>query len=96
MTAYVIVDIVVEDPDRYEEYKTGSTAALAAYGGKFLVRGGETSTLEGDWIPNRMVVLEFESAERARAWWESEEYAAPKALRQAIAKTQMVLVQGAS
>jgi len=58
------------------------------------VRGGRTETLEGSWSPERFVVLEFDSVERAREWWASEEYAEAKALRQAIARTEMIIVEG--
>lgn len=95
MAAYVIVDIDVKDPARYEEYKKMTPASLAAYGGRFVVRGGRTETLEGNWAPRRLVVLEFADAERARAWWGSPEYAPAKALRQATADSEMILVEGA-
>jgi uncharacterized protein (DUF1330 family) len=68
--------------------------SLVPYGGRFIVRGGEVETLEGDWAPKRLVIAEFPSVERAKAWWASEEYAAAKALRQATARTQMVVVAG--
>jgi uncharacterized protein (DUF1330 family) len=70
--------------------------SLAAYGGKFLVRGGRVETLEGDWSPKRFVMVEFPSVERAKAWWDSAGYAGAKALRQATAKTQMIVVEGVS
>ena len=95
MPAYVIADINVTEADAYEDYKKASSISLAAYGGRFVVRGGEASVLEGDWRPNRLVVLEFESVEKARAWWASAEYEAPKALRQRIAITNMIVVEGA-
>ena len=82
MAAYVIVDVRINDPVTYAEYKQLTPAAIAAYGGRFVVRGGQTETLEGDWSPGRIVVLEFESVERAREWWASAEYAPAKALRQ--------------
>jgi len=67
---------------------------LAAYGGRFVVRGGATETLEGDWSPQRLVIVEFPSVEQAKAWWASSEYAEAKALRQATARTQMLVVAG--
>lgn len=94
MAAYVVVEVEVQDKDRYETYKQMVPPSLAAYGGRFLVRGGEVETLEGEWRPKRLVILEFPSAERARAWWSSEEYAEAKALRQATAHTRMILVAG--
>ena len=67
---------------------------MAAYGGKFLVRGGRVQTLEGEWQPQRIVVLEFESAAKAKAWWSSQQYAEPKRIRQSASVTKMILVEG--
>ena len=94
MPAYVIVDIQVTDPVGYEEYKKLAPPIVAAYGGKYLARGGKTETLEGDWLPKRLVILEFESAERAKAWLNSPEYRAPRQLRHQTTKTNMVVVDG--
>ncbi len=91
---YIIVDVQITDPQAYERYKAAVPATLAAYGGKFLVRGGRVETLEGNWTPDRFVVLEFESVEKAKAWWNSQEYAAPKRLRQSASVTKMILVEG--
>ena len=95
MAAYVIVDVQITDPEAYERYKAAVPPSIAAYGGRFLVRGGRTETLEGDWEPGRLVVLEFESMEQAKAWWSSQEYAAPKQIRQSASVTQMIAVEGA-
>ncbi|MBM3771741.1 MAG: DUF1330 domain-containing protein [Acidimicrobiia bacterium] len=94
MAAYIIVNVDVLNPDRYPEYVKAVPPTLAAYGGRFMVRGGRAERLEGTIEPKRVVVIEFENAERARAWWSSAEYAGPKALRQATAKTDMILVEG--
>ena len=94
MAAYIVVEIEVNDPTRYEDYKAMVPPSLEAFGGQFLVRGGKVETLEGDWAPKRFVILEFPSAEKAKAWWASEQYAEAKALRQATAKTQMIVVEG--
>ena len=94
MSAYVVVEVEVQDPVRYESYKQMVPPSLAAYGGKFVVRGGALETLEGTWSPKRLVILEFPSVERAKAWWASEEYAEAKALRQATAHTEMIVVAG--
>ena len=94
MAAYIIVDVQITDPTAYERYKAAVPATLAAYGGRFLVRGGAAETLEGDWRPNRLVVLEFDSDERAKAWWCSHEYAGPKQLRQSASVTNMIVVSG--
>jgi uncharacterized protein (DUF1330 family) len=92
--AFIVVDITIHDPVVYEQYKELAPAGIAAYGGKYLVRGARTTTLEGTWNPKRFVILEFPSAEKARAWWNSDEYAEAKALRHSCATTQMLLVEG--
>ena len=94
MAAYIVVEIEVEDPVRYEDYKKMVPPSLNAYGGRFLVRGGEVENLEGDWSPKRFVMVEFPSVKQAKAWWDSPAYAEAKALRQATAKTQMIVVEG--
>lgn len=94
MAAYVLVDVQIHDPSVYAEYRQLTPASIAAYGGRFVVRGGAVETLEGDWTPERIVVLEFPSAAQARAWWTSAEYAGAKALRQRSATTRMILVEG--
>jgi uncharacterized protein (DUF1330 family) len=94
MPAYVVVDIAVHDRERYEQYKQLAAPAVAAYGGRYLVRGGASETLEGGWKPSRFVILEFPDVEAGRAWWRSSEYGPAKALRQASADTAMVLVEG--
>jgi uncharacterized protein (DUF1330 family) len=94
MAGYVIADIGVTDPVRYEEYKRMAGPTVAAFGGEFVVRGGASEILEGEWIPRRLVMLRFDSVARAKEWWASEEYAAPKALRQETAVTNMIVVEG--
>lgn len=95
MKGYIIVDVKITDPVRYEAYKKLTPASLVPYEGKFIVRGGKTETLEGSWEPGRVVVLEFPSLEKAKAWWSSEGYAQAKALRQSASTTEMILVAGA-
>jgi uncharacterized protein (DUF1330 family) len=94
MKAYIIVDVTIHDAERYEDYKKLTPASLLPFEGKFVVRGGKAQTLEGDWEPGRIVVLEFPNTAKAKAWWDSEMYAPAKALRQATATTQMLLVEG--
>jgi uncharacterized protein (DUF1330 family) len=94
MAAYIVVQVDVKDPARYADYRTMVPPTLAKYGGRFIVRGGRTETLEGDWSPKRFVVVEFPSLEQAKAWWASPEYAAAKALRQATSETQMIVAEG--
>ena len=94
MKAYIVVDVNIHDPDSYERYKTLTPASLIPFGGKFVVRGARTTTLEGTWTPGRFVMLEFPSGDAARAWWSSAEYAPAKKLRQSASTTQMILVEG--
>ena len=94
MPAYFIVDVEVTDPAGFEEYRQLVPGTVQKYGGRFLVRGGAVETLEGDWQPQRVVVLEFPSLEQAKRWYNSEDYREPKALRFKTAKTRLILVEG--
>jgi uncharacterized protein (DUF1330 family) len=94
MAAYVIVEIDIHDPESYPRYMALVPASIAAYGGRYLARGGKVDTLEGDWTPPRIVILEFPSTERAHAWWSAPEYAHVKALRQTSARSKMIVVEG--
>jgi uncharacterized protein (DUF1330 family) len=94
MPAYVIVETDITDPERYERYKAASPAAIAAGGGRFLVRGGDLVVLEGDWQPVRLVVLEFEDLAAAKRWYASEVYQEAMKLREGAAHLRMVVVQG--
>jgi uncharacterized protein (DUF1330 family) len=94
MAAYIIVQVDVKDPARYERYKSLVPPSFQKYGGRFVVRGGKTETLEGNWAPKRFVIVEFPSVEQAKAWWASPEYAEAKALRQATAETHMIVAEG--
>lgn len=93
--AYVINDMEVIDPALLEIYKQLSAPTVAQYGGRFLARGGRTEVLDGDWLPRRLVVIEFPSLAQARAWADSPEYAPAKRLRQQAARSRLVLVEGA-
>ena len=94
MPAYIVLDIAVTDPATFARYKELGPSAVAAYGGRYLVRGGRAESLEGSWVPSRLVILEFPTVESGRAWWASTEYAPAKALRQASARTEMLLLEG--
>lgn len=94
MPALVLVEITIHDPVLYEDYKLLTPAAIAAYDGRFVVRGAPTESLEGDWNPQRIVVLEFASVERAKEWWHSAEYMPAKEIRQRAASTKMLVVAG--
>jgi uncharacterized protein (DUF1330 family) len=94
MPAYVIVEIDVKDPEGYEQYKAPAAATVLASGGSYLIRGGKTEVLEGDWQPKRIVVLQFDNMEQAQAWYDSEEYAPLKDVRRRTTNTRMILVEG--
>lgn len=94
MTAYVVVDINVTDPVRYEDYKRLAAPTVELYGGKYIARGGKTQTLEGDWAPTRLVILEFEGMEQAKNWLNSTEYSEARRLRHETAVSNMVVIEG--
>ena len=94
MAAYVIVDMTVTDPAAIEEYRKLAGASVAAAGGRFLVRGGKMEVLDGDWKPQRVVVIEFPSLERAKFWRGSPEYGKACEVRDRAAKTRMIVVEG--
>ena len=94
MPAYVIANVDVRDPEGYEEYREAVPATIAAYGGRYLARGGTTEVVEGDWEPKRLVIVEFPSLEAATAWVRSESYARVSAIRHQTAEAQLVIVDG--
>jgi uncharacterized protein (DUF1330 family) len=94
MPAYIVADIDVHDPDAYAQYAAMVDASLEPFEGRFLVRGGGSQTLEGDWRPRRLVVLQFPSAGHARGWYESQDYGAAKTIRQQASTGSMVLADG--
>jgi uncharacterized protein (DUF1330 family) len=94
MTAYIILDIEVNDPLGYEEYKKLGPPTVSLYGGKYIARGGKSEALEGDWQPGRIVMLEFPSVEKAKAWLDSPEYAPGRALRHKYATSKTIVVEG--
>ena len=94
MTAYVILDINVTDPRLFEEYKQLAPDTIEAYGGRYLARGGSAESLEGDWQPNRIVVLEFDSMDKAKAWVNSPEYREARAMRHRAATSRTIMVEG--
>jgi uncharacterized protein (DUF1330 family) len=95
MPAYVIADIDVRDAETYREYVALVPGSIEPFGGRFVVRGGEHETLEGEWQPRRLVIIEFPSAEHARRWYASEDYTAARAIRQRASTGSLILVEGA-
>jgi uncharacterized protein (DUF1330 family) len=96
MSAYVIVDVDVKDAAAYEEYRRQTPATVDPYDGRFLVRGGATTVLEGNWMPKRVIVIEFPTVARAEEWLDSPEYSAIKGIRHRAATTNMIVVEGVS
>lgn len=93
MPALVLVEVKIHNPELYEEYKKLSLPAVEAFGGRFVVRGFPTESLEGDWNPERLVVLEFPSVDRAKEWWASEQYTKAKNIRYQASNGKMLVVE---
>jgi uncharacterized protein (DUF1330 family) len=94
MAGYIIARVKVTDPEKYQDYTAVSPGLIAKYGGRFIVRGGETATLEGPEETGRIVVVEFDSLEQAKAMYQSEEYQAAIKLRAGAATAQFIAVAG--
>ena len=94
MPGYMIADVTVTDPAGFEEYRKLVSATVEAYGGRYVVRGGDVEPVEGNWNPRRLVILEFDSVERAKQWYYSQEYAGPKDMRHRSATTNAIFVEG--
>ncbi|MFI5446707.1 DUF1330 domain-containing protein [Polaromonas sp. UC242_47] len=93
-SAYILANVAVTNPEQYEEYKKWSSAAMQAHGAEVCVRGGKVEVLEGDWTPDRLVLLKFASVEAAKAFDASPEYGKARAARQGAAIMRMVIVEG--
>lgn len=96
MTAYVIASVNVTDPEKYKNYQALTPAAIALHGGKFVVRGGAMEVLEGQWPRPRVVVLQFDSIDAAKKFYNSTEYTVARATREGAAEFSMVVVEGFS
>ena len=94
MAAYAIADITVTDPELYPSYTAVTPATIEKYGGRFVVRGGAHKTVEGDWQPGRVVVLEFEDMAALQRWYDSPEYTEARAIRQRAATGSVIFVEG--
>jgi uncharacterized protein (DUF1330 family) len=95
LTAYAVVRVNVTDPEKYSEYTKRTPAAVAAFGGRFIARGGTTETLEGPTETRRVVVVEFPDFEQAKACFASDQYAEAKSYRIGAAEMEVVIVDGA-
>ena len=94
MAGYIIARINVTDPEKYKDYTAVTPGLIAQYGGRFIMRGGETVTLEGPEETGRVVVIEFDSPEQARTFYDSEDYQAAIGLRTAASTGQIIMVAG--
>lgn len=94
MVAYVIVQIDVQDAEKFERYRAMVPATIEQFGGRYIVRGGDAETLEGEWAPRRVVVLEFPDRDTAKQWLNSDVYAEARALRYAAARSESIVVDG--
>ncbi|HLY29831.1 MAG TPA: DUF1330 domain-containing protein [Ktedonobacterales bacterium] len=95
MAGYVIVNTLVTDPEKYDQYKPLAAAAVAQYGGRYLARGGAMECVEGSWPQRRIVLIEFPTVEHARRWWFSPEYEAAKRVRQGASTGDIIIIEGA-
>jgi uncharacterized protein (DUF1330 family) len=91
---YIVGDVHVTDPDRYKDYTAHTESTLEPFGGRFIVRGGASEVLEGEWQPARLVVIEFPDAPAARGWYESDRYREILPIRQEASTGSLVLVEG--
>ena len=94
MAAYLIADLTITDPEGFRAYQQRVGATLDPYGGTFLVRGGAHETMEGDWHPQTLVILQFDSVAQVWRWYQSPEYMALSDLRKQSAMTQAIVVEG--
>lgn len=94
MAAYIIVEVDIHDPEQYKEYVKLTPGTLKPFGGKFIVRGGKAELIEGMQEPKRIVILQFDSVEKAKQWWSSSEYSEAKKLRHRTATSRMIVIEG--
>ena len=92
--AYLISDVTAKDRDAFDHYRTHAAAAIARFGGRYLVRGGTVETLEGEWRPSMVVIVEFPDIEAAQAWYRSPDYADALRFRDAALTRDLILVEG--
>lgn len=94
MSVYLIARVRIHDKDVYSKYTAISARLVAEHGGEFVARGGPSFCLEGPDFEGRLVIVRFPSAEQARAWYESPEYAAARAIRQPVSEAEFMVVEG--
>ena len=94
MSAYLIAEIEVTDPETYEEYRGQVAPTVERHGGRFLVRGGAVHELEGEWTAKRLVVIEFSDMASLQDWYHSEEYELLKRIRQRSSTATVLAIEG--
>jgi uncharacterized protein (DUF1330 family) len=94
MSAYIISDVSIRDEEAMRIYRSRAAASIAQYGGRYLARGGAISPLEGDWTPRTIIIVEFPSADQARTWYASPEYASVLEMRDEALSRNLILVEG--
>jgi uncharacterized protein (DUF1330 family) len=94
MAVYLVAVVDVHDPQQFRRYVTEVPSIVAKFGGRYLVRGGDLEVVEGEWPVPRVTVVEFPSMEKAKQWWNSEEYRPYRELRGRTARTNAVMVRG--
>lgn len=93
MPAYVLVQVDIQDPDVYDAYKSLTPATVAAYGGKFIIRGNPIQVMEGVWNHDRLVMIEFADRKTAEDWYHSEGYQAAKAIRKPASDANLFIIE---
>ncbi|WP_192349820.1 DUF1330 domain-containing protein [Algoriphagus sp. Y33] len=93
MPAFVIVEVDITDPEKYNEYKELTPATISPFGGKFVLRGNPVTVLEGDWNHERLVMLQFPTKEKAEAWYNSDDYQHAKSVRSGAANAKFLLIE---
>ena len=94
MAGYIIAELQGTDPKIFEEYRGLVSPTIEKYGGQYVVRGGESEKIEGDWTPGRLVIIRFDSVDKAKEWYYSDDYKGPMGLRHKSATTNLVIVEG--
>lgn len=92
--AYLIVEVETTDPELMAKYREGTPAAIARHGGRFIVRGGACQTMEGDWTPQRVVVIEFPSVQKAKDFYACPHYKPLLDMRLKAGRSRMILAEG--
>lgn len=94
MAAYLISDVTAKDPQAFETYRSRAAASIKRHGGRYLARGGAVTSLEGNWSPRTIIVVEFPDKEHAEAWYRSPDYAEALAVRDVALSRNLILVEG--